>query len=81
MESIDLTTIEVTDLIDLPFTVFHDYYMYLLPQPVSTVMKISPQSELFINLGMRKTLSQSIDCNLLVQKIFALCFLTVNPAS
>lgn len=72
MESIDLTTIEVTDLIDLPFTVFHDYYMHLLPQPVSTVMKISPQSELFINLGMWKTLSQSIDCNLLVQKNFTL---------
>lgn len=69
-KSIDLTAIEATDLLNLPFTVFHDYYMYSLPQPVSTVMKINPKSELFTNLGMRKTLSQSIDRNLLVQKLF-----------
>ncbi len=68
--SIDLTVMEADELLKLPVSVFRNYDVYTLPQPVSTVMKINPDSKLFFDLSARKRVSQKISRGLLVHQLF-----------
>lgn len=67
---IDLTILDPADLTNLPLSVFQKYYVYSLPQPIATVLKINPSSQLFCNLAARKMVSQKISRCLLIHQLF-----------
>ncbi|MCR5374476.1 MAG: hypothetical protein K6E39_03765 [Lachnospiraceae bacterium] len=69
-KELTLTIIEPEDLKNISASLFENYYLFSLPQPITTVLKINPKSPMFMDLNMRMSVSQAIKRGLLVYTMF-----------
>ena len=67
----DLTIVDAAQIKRIPKSILEKYRIFSLPQLVSTVLHINPNSTLFYSLNARKMISHSINRNLLVHALFS----------